>query len=1133
LLLPAAARAAELPVAADAHVSSAHTTTNYGYLSNLYVGNGNTAFIQFSLAGLPTGISAAQIASAKATFFVNRVNAAGTVNVAQVTSAWTESAITYASIPSVNPTSAATFNASAAGQFVTVDITALVQSWITNPSTNYGIALSSSTANILLDSKENDQTAHPAALTVTVTSMGATGFTGATGATGLQGVQGITGIAGATGAQGVTGYTGAQGVTGSTGFTGLTGTTGFTGVTGTQGMTGTTGFTGVTGSNGFTGVTGTTGFTGYTGTNGSTGFTGTTGYTGTTGSNGFTGFTGTTGVTGYTGITGSTGFTGTTGVTGQTGTNGFTGTTGFTGYTGTNGFTGTTGFTGITGFTGYTGTNGFTGFTGTTGFTGYTGTTGFTGFTGTTGFTGYTGTNGFTGFTGTTGFTGYTGTNGFTGTTGVTGFTGTTGFTGYTGTNGFTGFTGTTGFTGYTGTNGFTGFTGTTGFTGFTGVTGTNGSTGFTGTTGYTGATGAAAGGAYSASVDYVPGSVVSYASATYLALQANGPSSTVVTPGTNSATWSAITASSAASGGPMSFVNLFEQTSSPALGGSIFDSSAAVNQAGSDLSVSNGTVTVNTAGNYEVTLNLRSTGGAIAAVEVNGFELMPLSCDFASTGTCSVSMAYTYNTGDTLRVINGAVGSTYTYNNLTVIHLQGASGATGSTGSAGATGATGATGAGLTGATGATGVTGATGPFTGGAYSASVAYPAGAVVSYNGQTYLAIASTTAGDLPTDTAKWVATSGSSSTTASSSYCTLTTTSPILPVYGSSVLTGLTSSCSGLTYTSSSGAITVSSAGAYHVFFSTQVADGTQNHYPEFHIQVNGIDKYVIYPAYTGSSYTAYMPTSGAIVLNLNAGDTVNVVDGYSPLTPQATIFYTNFEVHSIGGAAGSTGATGSTGTAGATGPTGIGLAGATGATGSTGATGTLGAVSQYSSTATYTSGSVVYCNAGGNCNTAQQGSSFVYIYGSATSGHDPGNTTYWQQIAAAGLNGSNGATGSTGPSGDVGATGATGPAGTSNYTVKVSGSASSNSTVWVVMSIGYAYQIIGSAQVAPFADVYGDNFSITISMPPSVTSPPTFGNNGAYTTVSALSNDPTANQIFVVTSAGTTLQVDTASSSVW
>ena len=85
------ARAAQVTLTGDASVSTARPTTNFGLLSNLYVGNGNTAFLQFDLSQLPAGITSTQVSKATLTLFVNRVNTAGTVNVSQVNSAWTES----------------------------------------------------------------------------------------------------------------------------------------------------------------------------------------------------------------------------------------------------------------------------------------------------------------------------------------------------------------------------------------------------------------------------------------------------------------------------------------------------------------------------------------------------------------------------------------------------------------------------------------------------------------------------------------------------------------------------------------------------------------------------------------------------------------------------------------------------------------------------------------------------------------------------------------------------------------------------------------------------------------------------------------------------------------------------------
>jgi hypothetical protein len=232
LAATATAHATQVALIGDASVNTARPTTNFGTLSNLYVGNGNTAFLQFDLSTLPAGLTASQVSHATLTIFVNRVNAAGVVTLSPATSTWSESGVTYDTIPSIG-TAAGNFSASTAGQFVTFDVTSLVQGWVTTPATNFGLALSSAAANLLLDSKENDETAHPAALDITITSTCATGPQGPIGPQGIQGVPGVPGIPGPAGANGAPGPIGPQGIEGPIGPAGPQGLIGPAGATGT------------------------------------------------------------------------------------------------------------------------------------------------------------------------------------------------------------------------------------------------------------------------------------------------------------------------------------------------------------------------------------------------------------------------------------------------------------------------------------------------------------------------------------------------------------------------------------------------------------------------------------------------------------------------------------------------------------------------------------------------------------------------------------------------------------------------------------------------------------------------------------------------------------------------------------
>ena len=84
----------------------------------------------------------------------------------------------------------ATFTPTVAQQFVAVDVTSLVQGWVTTPSSNYGIALSTGSGSILFDSKENGETSHMAKLDITLVNQGSQGEQGPQGAIGTPALRG-------------------------------------------------------------------------------------------------------------------------------------------------------------------------------------------------------------------------------------------------------------------------------------------------------------------------------------------------------------------------------------------------------------------------------------------------------------------------------------------------------------------------------------------------------------------------------------------------------------------------------------------------------------------------------------------------------------------------------------------------------------------------------------------------------------------------------------------------------------------------------------------------------------------------------------------------------------------------------
>jgi hypothetical protein len=262
-----AARAAQATLVADAHVNSAMPAGNSGAISNLDVGGGYTTLLQFDLSMLPTGTTAAQVSRAVLRVYANRVTTPGLVAFAPIGSVWGEYSVTYATEPTIG-TPAGVVTVSQAGAITAIDVTSMVQGWITSPTKNNGVALSAGTAVVQFDSKENDETAHPPTLEIDLANSGPAGATGATGSTGSAGAQGPTGSIGLTGATGLVGAQGLQGLVGPAGPVGPTGAQGL------QGSPGSVGPNGPQGAQGFQGIAGQAGAQGIPGASGMAGISG-------------------------------------------------------------------------------------------------------------------------------------------------------------------------------------------------------------------------------------------------------------------------------------------------------------------------------------------------------------------------------------------------------------------------------------------------------------------------------------------------------------------------------------------------------------------------------------------------------------------------------------------------------------------------------------------------------------------------------------------------------------------------------------------------------------------------------------------------------------------------------------------
>jgi hypothetical protein len=205
ILAPVMGWAQQAMLTGDTQINSAATTTKYGASTTLNISPTNSALLQFDLADiLPSGTTAAQVVKARLIVFPDAVTTGGTVNLYQVTSAWTEGSVTYTTKPTIAGTAAATISIGVNNTFHDFNVTTLVQNWITTPASNFGVELQASgTTNITIDSKENANTSHSAMLEIDLSGpVGPTGPTGAIGPQGPAGSKGATGATGPTGPQG-------------------------------------------------------------------------------------------------------------------------------------------------------------------------------------------------------------------------------------------------------------------------------------------------------------------------------------------------------------------------------------------------------------------------------------------------------------------------------------------------------------------------------------------------------------------------------------------------------------------------------------------------------------------------------------------------------------------------------------------------------------------------------------------------------------------------------------------------------------------------------------------------------------------------------------------------------------------
>ena len=210
-MIPAAALAQTVPLMQDTYVVPGNGS-NYGAAVTINVGGpgGDNGLVQFDLSTLPSGVTVSNIAKATLALYVNKLVAAGSMNISEANGPWSELAANGNTSVVAGAAVASGVSVPAADVYIYVDATQAVKDWL-GGTTNSGffIAPNGGGVNAAFDSKESTTTSHPATLSVTLMSMGPAGATGAQGPTGANGANGANGAAGATGAQGPTGPTGA------------------------------------------------------------------------------------------------------------------------------------------------------------------------------------------------------------------------------------------------------------------------------------------------------------------------------------------------------------------------------------------------------------------------------------------------------------------------------------------------------------------------------------------------------------------------------------------------------------------------------------------------------------------------------------------------------------------------------------------------------------------------------------------------------------------------------------------------------------------------------------------------------------------------------------------------------------
>src|SRR5438067_1047591 len=173
LVLFASSAFAQLQVTDDTYVTSASPTSINGTSPSLVVQTpGGLTLIRFDLSQLTNaGVTPAMISKAYVKVYLTAVTAQGKFDAYAVNATWGEKTVTYNTRPALGAAVAGAtgINVTTASSYVIIDITALLQSWLSGAQPNYGLALGPSTGSSIsatAESKESTTTGHVSELEI-------------------------------------------------------------------------------------------------------------------------------------------------------------------------------------------------------------------------------------------------------------------------------------------------------------------------------------------------------------------------------------------------------------------------------------------------------------------------------------------------------------------------------------------------------------------------------------------------------------------------------------------------------------------------------------------------------------------------------------------------------------------------------------------------------------------------------------------------------------------------------------------------------------------------------------------------------------------------------------------------------